>query len=154
MLKLPNARAPKRLSSEGEVDKPNKLTLSSPKQRQGGEFEQLAVAYLHAQGLRLVAQNWLMPKVGELDLVMVEPGQSWNTLVFVEVRQRALGVYGDAVATVTVSKQRKLIKTAKYFLRQHPQYRHDECRFDVVAYTDKLAPPQWITGAFVAAAWP
>ena len=67
-------------------DKP--LMLTSPKQRQGSYFEQQACEFLQERGLILVAQNWQQPKVGELDLVMLEKGQAWSTLVFVEVRQR------------------------------------------------------------------
>ncbi|WP_261870229.1 YraN family protein [Psychrobacter sp. JCM 18901] len=91
------------------------LILTSPKQRQGSRFEQQACEYLQAQGLRLVAQNWQQPKVGELDLVMIEIGSAWSTLVFIEVRQRKSSNYGDAALSVTASKQRKVIKAAQCF---------------------------------------
>jgi putative endonuclease len=110
------------------------LALTSPKQRQGSYFERQACEFLQAQGLLLVAQNWQQPKVGELDLVMVESGPTWSTLVFIEVRQRLRSGYGDAALSVTKAKQRKIIKTAKYFLSQHPKYAHYDCRFDVIAY--------------------
>lgn len=130
------------------------LKLTSPKQRQGGRYEQLALDYLQQQGLRLIAQNWLMAKVGELDLVMLESGSAWDTLVFIEVRQRKPGAFGDALTSVTASKQRKIIKAASYFLRQHAQYEDFECRFDVVAFTDEDSAPEWLVGAFIARAWP
>ena len=139
------------------------LTLTSPTQHQGSLFEQQACAFLQAQGLYLMAQNWQQPKVGELDLIMLEMGQSWSTLVFIEVRQRKRSSFGDAALSVTASKQRKVIKTAKYFLQQHPEYAHYDCRFDVIAYntTDKTKTkgqlsdnqPEWIKGAFIASAW-
>ena len=139
------------------------LTLTSPTQRQGSLFEQQACAFLQAQGLYLMAQNWQQPKVGELDLIMLEMGQSWSTLVFIEVRQRKRSSFGDAALSVTASKQRKVIKTAKYFLQQHPEYAHYDCRFDVIAYntTDKTKTkeqlsdnqPEWLKGAFIASAW-
>lgn len=139
------------------------LTLTSPTQRQGSLFEQQACAFLQAQGLYLMAQNWQQPKVGELDLIMVEVGQAWSTLVFIEVRQRKRSSFGDAALSVTASKQRKVIKTAKYFLQQHPEYAHYDCRFDVIAYntTDKTktkeqlaeTQPEWLKGAFIASAW-
>ncbi|MGP4953474.1 YraN family protein, partial [Psychrobacter sp. T6-1] len=56
-------------SSTNIVKRP--LQLSSPKQRQGGYFEQQACSFLQIQGLTLIAQNWQQPKVGELDLVMI-----------------------------------------------------------------------------------
>lgn len=132
---------------------PKALSLSSPKQRQGGQFEALALAFLREQGLTLIAQNWLSSNVGELDLVMLEQGASWDTLVFIEVRQRKCRGFGDAAASVTPSKQRKIIKTAKRFLQQHPEYRDAECRFDVVAFSDTCSPPEWLAGAFIGSAW-
>jgi putative endonuclease len=139
------------------------LILTSPKQRQGSLFEQQACEYLQAQGLRLVAQNWQQPKIGELDLIMTEVGPAWSTLVFIEVRQRKRSVYGDAALSVTTSKQRKVIKAAQCFLQQHPEYAHYDCRFDVIAYNTagKLSSKenplsdelQWLKGAFVASAW-
>lgn len=139
------------------------LTLTSPKQRQGSRFEQQACEYLQAQGLRLVAQNWQQPKVGELDLVMIETGLAWSTLVFVEVRQRKSSNYGDAALSVTASKQRKVIKAAQSFLQQYPEYAHYDCRFDVIAYNTMNEsnsknepldhPPEWIQNAFITSAW-
>lgn len=130
------------------------LKLTSPKQRQGSCYERLALEYLQQQGLILIVQNWLMAKVGELDLVMLEQGKAWDTLVFIEVRQRKPGAFGDALTSVTASKQRKIIKTAKFFLRQHSEYKDCECRFDVVAFTDEASAPEWLVGAFIAKAWP
>ena len=115
-----------------KCDKP--LLATSPKQLQGNYFEQLACEFLQQRGLQLIAKNWQQPKVGELDLVMVEVGVAWSTLVFVEVRQRQRSSFGDAALSVTASKQGKIIKAAKYFLQQHPEYADYECRFDVIAY--------------------
>ncbi len=139
------------------------LILTSPKQRQGSRFEQQACEYLQAQGLRLVAQNWQQPKVGELDLVMIETGLAWSTLVFIEVRQRKSSNYGDAALSVTTSKQRKVIKAAQCFLQQYPEYAHYDCRFDVIAYNTMNESnsrneqldhqPEWIQNAFIASAW-
>ena len=168
---------------DGSINKRHQpLTLSSPKQRQGSYFEQQACAVLQQQGLALLAQNWYQPKIGELDLVMLEAGKAWSTLVFIEVRQRLRSGFGDAALSVTAAKQRKIIKTAQYFLLQYPEYAHYDCRFDVIAYNvDKPAnkatlvkqdkinhlnvtsntditsnpihQPEWLIGAFVAKAW-
>ena len=146
-------------------DKP--LTLTSPTQRQGSRFEQQACAFLQAQGLILIAQNWQQPKVGELDLIMLEKGQAWSILVFIEVRQRQRSGFGNAALSVTKSKQYKIIKAARYFLQQHPEYNDYECRFDVIAYdtntknnsrdvketTSKNTQPEWLQRAFIASAW-
>lgn len=139
------------------------LILTSPKQRQGSLFEQQACEFLQAQGLYLITQNWQQPKVGELDLVMLETGAAWSTLVFIEVRQRQRSGFGDAALSITAAKQRKVIKTAKYFLQCYPEYADYECRFDVIAYNtaNKMSlkeqaaddQPEWLKGAFIAKAW-
>ena len=143
------------------------LVLTSPKQRQGSYYEQRACEFLQAKGLLLIAQNWQRPKVGELDLIMLEPGQAWMTVVFIEVRQRQRSVFGDAALSVTPSKQRKIIKTASHFLQQHTEYAQYDCRFDVVAFDlsakereegvtaniAKATEPECLTAAFVASAW-
>ena len=143
------------------------LSLTSPTQRQGSRFEQQACEFLQAQGLMLIAQNWQQPKVGELDLSMLEKGQAWSILVFIEVRQRQRSGFGDAALSVTKNKQHKIIKAARYFLQQHPEYNDYECRFDVIAYdtntknnsrdvketTSKNTQPEWLQGAFIASAW-
>ncbi len=143
------------------------LVLTSPKQRQGSYYEQRACEFLQAKGLLLIAQNWQRPKVGELDLIMLEPGQAWMTVVFIEVRQRKRSVFGDAALSVTPSKQRKIIKTASHFLQQHTEYAQYDCRFDVIAFDlsakereegvtaniAKATEPEWLTAAFVASAW-
>jgi len=146
-------------------DKP--LNLTSPTQRQGSRFEQQACAFLQAQGLMLIAQNWQQPKVGELDLIMIEKGRAWSILVFIEVRQRQRSGFGDAALSVTKNKQHKIIKAARYFLQQHPEYNDYECWFDVITYdtnaknnssdvketSPKNTQPEWLQGAFIASAW-
>jgi putative endonuclease len=104
---------------------------------------------------------------------MLEKGQAWSTLVFIEVRQRQRSGFGDAALSVTKSKQHKIIKAARYFLQQHPEYNDFEYRFDVIAYdtnvntsashknkssevketTSKNTQPEWLQGAFIASAW-
>ena len=172
MMCYDNSEMLSRLIDVMANDKP--LMLTSPKQRQGSYFEQQACEFLQGQGLILIAQNWQQTKVGELDLVMLEKGQAWSTLVFVEVRQRQRSYFGDAVLSVTAAKQRKIIKAARHFLQQNPQYHKYECRFDVIAYntTNKknkneanimldnqpnqrleINQPEWLQGAFIASAW-
>ena len=172
MMCYDNSEMLSRLIDVMANDKP--LMLTSPKQRQGSRFEQRACEFLQAQGLILIAQNWQQPKIGELDLVMLEKGQAWSTLVFIEVRQRQNSVFGDAALSVTASKQRKIIKAARYFLQQNQKYSDYECRFDVIAYNTsnnnnknkidvtlctqpnqrlEINRPEWLQGAFIASAW-
>lgn len=142
----------------------NSELLKSPTQRDGGRYERLAADFLQSQGLILLSQNWQQPKVGEIDLVLLHPGRTWDTLVFAEVRKRKNLGYGDAAMSVTRGKQRKLIKVAQYFLQHNSNYLNYECRFDVIAFNQLRHAgrhtgckddclPEWIQGAFLASAW-
>jgi putative endonuclease len=110
----------------------------------GQVAENLACEYLQQQGLMLVAANYQC-RCGEIDLVM------WDvaTLVFVEVRHRKVHDYGDGVSTVTRVKQRKIIKTANYYLYENKMGNSTQYRFDVVA-TSGIAGNEiiWIKDAF------
>jgi putative endonuclease len=98
----------------------------SPKQDQGRRWEQAALAHLRRNGLVLVEENFSC-KGGEIDLVMREH----DTLVFVEVRQRADRRHGGAAASITPAKVRRLVRAAQFYLLRYPQT--PPCRFDVVA---------------------
>ncbi len=77
--------------------------------------------------------------------------QDGEMLVFVEVRFRAATEHGSPLATVTRSKQRKLVRTAGFFLQQHFGDRWPPCRFDVVGISGELdAAPEidWVAAAF------
>lgn len=132
-----------------------KLQLNSPTQQIGKKYEALAYQFLQKKGLILIAQNWLQPQVGELDLVMIQKGKTWDTLVFVEVKSRSAyknGQFGTAVDSITPAKQKKVIDTAQHFLQANPEYENYECRFDVVCFdgVDGLnKTPEWIQGAFL-----
>ncbi len=98
----------------------------SDKQRQGQLGEDAALAHLQRHGLQLVERNFRC-KGGEIDLIM----QDRHSLVFVEVRQRADLRHGGAAASITITKQRRLIIAAQVYLlglKKMPP-----CRFDVVA---------------------
>ena len=68
-------------------------------------------------------------RVGELDLVMVEPGT--GTIVFAEVRYRASGARGGAALSVDARKRRRLRATASAWLQRHADPRRP-ARIDVL----------------------
>lgn len=111
----------------------------------GEAFEQRACSELERAGLKPLARNYTT-RHGELDLVM----RDGDTVVFVEVRYRVRAGHGDAAASVTRSKQDKLIRTAQLWLAAHPQHVHRPCRFDVVSYDGPAgeAHMHWLKGAF------
>lgn len=102
------------------------VQIVNQRREAGAVAEERALLHLVQQGLSLVQRNYRY-KGGELDLVM----RDGDTLVFVEVRQRASMRFGGAVASVNHAKQVKLVKTAQHYLQKQPSM--PPCRFDVVA---------------------
>lgn len=121
-----------------------KAKLSTTKQI-GDAAEDAALHYLQQRGLRLLARNYRTPGRGggEIDLIMHAPD---GTCVFVEVRQRKSASHGGAAASVTSTKQRRLVFAARHYLlrlREPPP-----CRFDVVLL--EHGDIEWLQGAFDA----
>jgi putative endonuclease len=111
----------------------------------GKAVEDFVACFLEKHDFRLLSKNF-RSRFGEIDLI----GIHQNQLVFLEVRFRASIAYGGAAASVTKSKQRKLIQTARFFLLQAPQFANKACRFDVAAVTlsGKDYAVEWIQHAF------
>lgn len=89
--------------------------------------ESRAANFLRAKGLKLLCRNY-HSRFDEIDLILSDSG----TLVFIEVRYRANGLFGGAVASVTVAKQRRIRLTAAHYLQTHNGLQHCPCRFDVL----------------------
>jgi putative endonuclease len=89
--------------------------------------EALAADYLSRSGYRIVARNYRC-RFGEIDIVAREG----DTLVFVEVKSRRSGAYGDPLLAVGHSKQKKISRIALHYLSEKGL---GQCpaRFDVVA---------------------
>ena len=117
--------------------------MVSATQSIGFRKEAEACAYLQKQGLCLIQQQYHC-RYGEIDLVM----QDEQCLVFIEVRLRRNQKGGCALASISPSKQKKIIHTAEYYLYQHPETQHLPCRFDVIAFDGWHSKPQWIKHAF------
>jgi len=93
----------------------------------GLQGERLAEAYLKKQGFKTVARRFATP-VGELDLVM----RKADTVVFVEVKTQRDRLFQDPQEQVTLSKQRRVLRAADWFLHRK-RWEDRPCRFDVVA---------------------
>jgi putative endonuclease len=126
---------------------PHRKTVDKvPTTKQAGDAaEEQALRHLERAGLRLLERNYRTPGRGggEVDLIMAAPD---GTLVFVEVRRRTNARHGGAAASVSATKQRRIIFAARHYLmrwRAPPP-----CRFDVVA----LEPDGvlWLKAAFDA----
>ena len=119
-----------------------KTQVSTSKQA-GDAAEESALRHLQQAGLRLLERNYRTPGRGggEIDLIMRAPD---GTTVFVEVRQRANASHGGAAASISATKQRRIIFAARHYLmrlREPPP-----CRFDVVTLERDVI--QWLQAAF------
>jgi putative endonuclease len=117
------------------------LTSTTTKSK-GDAAEDAALAHLQAAGLKLLQRNYRTPGRGggEIDLIMRD---SEGTLVFVEVRQRAGALFGGAAASISLTKRKRIIFAAKYYLMNLP--RLPACRFDVVLVENNIT---WLKAAF------
>ena len=94
--------------------------------KKGDWGEKIAAAYLNEKGYGIVKKQWRFARY-EIDLIV----QKGNCIVFVEVKTRFSKDYGEPWAAVNYSKQRKICRSADYYLR----YFHvdSEPRFDIVS---------------------
>jgi putative endonuclease len=110
--------------------------------QRGKAEEDLAADYLQKRGLQLVTRNWRC-RGGELDLIMFDG----KVLVFVEVRARGNARFGGAGASITNTKQARLIHAARAYLSGLGS--PPACRFDAVLLDGTQL--SWIKDAFQAA---
>ncbi len=92
----------------------------------GQQAETIAETFLMAAGLAPIKRNYYC-KCGEIDLIMTDQ----ESLVFVEVRYRNNTDHGTPLESITISKQRKIIRTVKHYLTIHNLW-HKPCRIDAV----------------------
>lgn len=107
--------------------------MSAAKRDIGDHYEALALAFLRAQGLTLIAKNWLC-REGEIDLVLREGA----TIVFVEVRQRASQQFGGALQSIAGGKSQRLSRAVAQYLSRLPQL--PACRVDAVSFEGNDKP--------------
>ena len=109
----------------------------------GQDAELIACDYLQQQGLRLMRRNYFS-RFGEIDLIMQDK-QDGNSVVFVEVKARKAGI-NNALESITLAKQRKMVKTAQFFLLK---LGHDvNCRFDAVVI-DGVGEIEWLKNVII-----
>ena len=68
-------------------------------------------------------------KYAEIDLIAKKP----DLLVFCEVKFRSSDRYGTGLEAVTVKKQQRIIKSARYFCNWYCGSKEFAYRFDVIA---------------------
>lgn len=92
----------------------------------GSEYEERAAQYLKEQGWVVLERNYRC-RQGEIDII----ARDGDCLVFVEVKYRRSTKYGDPAEAVTPAKQKRIIRTALFYIGTHHRTM-PACRFDVI----------------------
>jgi putative endonuclease len=110
------------------------MTLA--RQALGVHGEELVCRELERRGYALVTRRY-RTRLGEIDIVARHGG--W--VVFIEVKARLDGSFGDPADAVTRQKQRRLAAMAEDYVARHG-LRETPCRFDVAAVEMGEEPPR------------
>lgn len=101
--------------------------MTHARQALGLEGETRACRALAARGYHVLARRY-RTRAGEIDIV----ARHGSVVVFVEVKTRRGGAFGDPLASVTPQKQRRVASVAADFLARH-RLLDQPVRFDVVS---------------------
>jgi putative endonuclease len=112
----------------------NKRTL-------GSRYEDMAAAYLSANGLTILARNY-RNRSGEIDII----AKDRDTYVFAEVKGRRSVRAGDPAEAVDRRKQAAIYRTAAWYRMKNNLPDTTPCRFDVIAILGNEI--RWIRDAF------
>lgn len=92
----------------------------------GTKGERQAVEYLISNKYEIIRTNFHSP-YGEIDIIVEDNG----ILVFIEVKTRSTDL-DSALNSISISKRKKISKTASYFLSKNHFYEDMFTRFDVI----------------------
>ena len=100
----------------------------------GAAGEVLAARFLREKGYDILTTNYRC-RFGEIDIIAVKKPY----IAFVEVKTRNENALYTPREAVTLSKQKRLIQTARLYQQQHPT-KHQP-RFDVIEVRTSLQSP-------------
>lgn len=110
--------------------------MTFARQQLGMKGEEIACAEIERLGY-LILERRLRSRFGEIDIV----AKDGATVVFIEVKTKTDGRFGDPIEMVTALKQRRLVSMGEAYVAAHAL--HDTpCRFDVVAVDASAIPPR------------
>lgn len=92
--------------------------------------EDLAAQFLQKQGYKILSRNF-RSKLGEIDIVALDPRVKPPALVFIEVKTRWNKEFGLPEEAITPWKIRSIIKTGQYYKLLHLEL-PDSLRLDAV----------------------
>lgn len=109
-----------------------------------GEAE--AARFLEGKGYKVLETNFRC-RYGEIDIV----ARDGAAIVFVEVKTRGTGLFGRAIESVDLRKQRKIALAAHFYMEEH-RLSDAALRFDVVGVEMRGGKPSFelIRDAFEA----
>lgn len=102
--------------------------MSRRRQDFGKHGEDLACGELERRGYAILARRYRQ-RGGEIDII----ARDGEAMVFVEVKTRETGEFGDGTDAVTDWKRRRMKHVATDFLMRHQLVDRVPCRFDVVS---------------------
>lgn len=121
--------------------------MNRSRRETGRHWEDTAAQHIEASGLQILARRYYC-RLGEIDLIAADG----DTIVFVEVRYRSSGKFGGAAASVTRSKQQRILCAARHFIMHNHALAERRMRIDVIAVEGAgnaaTARLQWIRDAF------
>jgi putative endonuclease len=109
--------------------------MTFARQQLGIDGEDIACAALVARGYAVIERNY-RTRHGEIDII----ARHQEYLVFVEVKARRGGDFGDPSEAVTLRKQQRLVWMATDYLARRG-LGEPACRFDVVGVDVETDPP-------------
>ena len=110
--------------------------MLNSQQQFGKDSEALAVIRLKKKGYKILEVNYRTP-LGEIDII----ARDRQTIVFVEVKARRSGRFGNPKWAITSKKKRTLSMAALYYLKTTGQTTAS-ARFDVVSIKFATAGPE------------
>jgi putative endonuclease len=110
--------------------------MTIKRQQLGKDGESMACAELETRGYRIIERRY-RSRFGEIDIVSEQGG----TIVFVEVKTKTDGSFGDPVEAVTPQKQRQIVSMGQEYAT-YCCAPNTPCRFDVVAVDLSIQPPR------------
>ena len=111
------------------------MLLNKSKKR-GIDGEIIAIEYLKSKGFLIIKHNFYS-RYGEIDIIAtqnmieIEGQEKQEVTVFVEVKNYQDSNWLHPLEIITKSKQKKLIKTAKYYILSHSSS-FSTYRFDAI----------------------
>lgn len=106
------------------------------KNKIGLEGEDAAAVYLKQERFTIIERNFRANR-GEIDII----AKKGKTLYFLEVKARGADSLIDPFEAVTPQKQRRIRRTAEYYLLKNPKMEKMPCSFGVIGIDHSYCPP-------------